>query len=126
MVSIERNLLLNAVCAIVKSDGIVHQKELKSINLILDRFQEELVHYHVDVQFLKTDLILEFELINKKSEDYFKTITNLLKVKYSFGKQFLDLLLKICQNFALIVNQMNKSELIMLSRLESIFKNYLS
>ena len=126
MVSIERNLLLNAVCTIVKSDGSVHQKELKSINLILDRFQEELANYHVDLQKLKTDLILEFELINIRSEDYFKNTASLLEVKYSFGKQFLDLVLKICQKFALIVNQMNKSELIMLSRLESIFKNYLS
>ena len=126
MVSIERNLLFNAVCAIVKSDGSVHQKELTSINLILDPFQEELANYHVDLQKLKTDLILEFELINKRSEDYFKNTASLLEGKYSFGKQFLDLVLKICQKFALIVNQMNKSELIMLSRLESIFKNYLS
>jgi hypothetical protein len=122
----ERNLLLNTVCAIVKSDGSVHQKELTSINHILDPFQEELANYHVDLQKLKTDLILEFELINKRSEDYFKNTASLLEGKYSFGKQFLDLVLKICQKFALIVNQMNKSELIMLSRLESIFKNYLS
>ncbi len=126
MVSIERNLLLNAVCAIVKSDGSVHQKELTSINLILDPFQEELANYHVDLQKLKTDFILEFELINKRSEDYFKNTASLLEGEYSFGKQFLDLVLKICQKYALIVNQMNKSELIMLSRLESIFKNYLS
>lgn len=126
MESFEAELLLQSMCAIVKSDRKVHQKELENVEIILHRFDNEFQDSNVNTQILLSQFEIEINLKDKKAIDHYTAIVNLLFENKRYKTDFLNLVLKIIQNLALVVNQMNKSELIMLSRLESIFKNYLS
>ena len=81
----------------------------------------------VNVDKLKSELFFELTEKNTSAEEYLKLNQILLSTVTSIRvHEFLRLILKICQTTALIVNQMNKYELIMLSRMEAQFKIYLS
>jgi hypothetical protein len=124
--SIESELLLQSICAVVKSDGYVHQKESESITVVLNRYDNEFRVLDINPQTIAIQFAIAIQLKNKKAADHFNTIVNLLNENKSYKIDFLNLVLKIIRNIASVVNQMNKSELVMLSRLESIFKKYLS
>jgi len=124
--SIESELLLQSICAIVKSDGHVHQKESACVTTVLNRYDNEFGTFNTDPRTIESKFAVEIKLKDKKAADYFNTIVNLLKENETYNTDFLNLVLKIIRNLALVLNQMNKSELVMLSRLESIFKKYLS
>ncbi len=126
MESIESELLLQSICAVVKSDGYVHQKESESITVVLNRYDNEFRVLDINPQTIAIQFAIAIQLKNKKAADHFNTIVNLLNENKSYKIDFLNLVLKIIRNIASVVNQMNKSELVMLSRLESIFKKYLS
>jgi hypothetical protein len=124
--SFEGELLLQSICAIIKSDGKIHQKELENVEIILNQYDNELQDLNVNSKLLLSQFDIEINLNYKIATDHFNAIVNLLNENKSFTSDFLHLVLKIDRNLALVVNQMNKSELIMLSRLGSIFRNYLS
>ncbi len=124
--SFEAELLLQSICAIIKSDGKVHQKEFEKVEFFLKRYKEALRDFNIHSKFLLNQFKIEINLKDKKAIDHFNAIVKLLFENKTYKTDFLNLVLKIIRNLALVVNQMNKSELIMLSRIESIFKNYLS
>jgi hypothetical protein len=113
----------NAICAVIKSDRSVHQAEWIALNERLSK--KDLSDFGLDKTVLLTKIQEGLKDDSLDAEQHFQIVLLIMKeftghLEHSFFKT----LFKYCKIVALEVNQMNKSELIILSRLDQAFKKF--
>jgi hypothetical protein len=118
-------LWVNAICAVVKSDHKIHDEEIENIGIQLRSKKQLLIEFGIETDelFIETMFKLRDNAID--AEEHFQIVKNLMRCfNVEELKTSLHVLLEVCISIAYGVNQLNKKELVMLSRLEQQFKKF--
>jgi hypothetical protein len=118
-------LWANAICAVMKSDLIIHANEIESLRSQLLSKKLFFLEFGIETDALLKETMNNLQDTSIGAEDHFQIVKEVLEnLKIIDQKKTLSALLKLCISIAYEVNQLNKKELVMLSRLEQQFKKF--
>ncbi len=118
-------LWANAICAVIKSDIKIHADEIESLRTQLLSKKLVFPEFGIETDALFLETMCKLQDTSIGAEDHFQIVKEVLEnSKINEQKKSLSALLKLCISIACEVNQLNKKELVMLSRLEQQFKKF--